>query len=776
GNNFLAATTVSNSMTVSPKDTIVNFITGKIPIDAKRWFQLTNASNGLDALFDGVTSGNVQTGWGKILDNYDSYYPVADGEQIDLSGVKMFDGEGSNYSQPMTLAIITSDGQRINVAKFTGSQYNRWVGPDPGKSDQFNLQTTFKNIKYLVINSWNFFPTEIEFYGNYLAGPLATRAEKKSVPLNHMVGVNGFEWNFEQPNNPGNIDPQDFKAAKTFMGFRHYLDWEKLEASRGSYSFNPTIMGGWNYDDLYDSCKTAGIEVLACIKTLPGWMLNSYPADQRDPENVPVEFGKNFSDPVSYIEQSKMAFQFAARYGSNKNIDRSLLRVNNVPRWNGDNVNAVKVGLGTVQYIECDNERDKWWKGRKAYQTAFEYAANLSAFYDGNKNTMGKGVGVKNADPNMKVVMAGTALASTDYLKGMVDWCRRNRGYNADGTVNLCWDVVNYHLYSNDSKSSQNGNATRGAAPEVSGAADVANQFLQVAHKYCNDMPVWVTELGYDINQGSPFKAIPIGNKSALETEADWILRSSLMYSRAGIDRIFFYEMYDDNIWNSQQFSSSGLINADKTRKPAADYLYQVNRLFGEYSFQKTMNDFPIVDYYKFNNNAMYMIVVPDEKGSTAGYILDLGNATSAQIFTPKAGSDNMDMKIVSTDNGKLYLNATETPQFITPISSLSGYNLQNEIQKNNISAKNQDFKKTVTLYPNPACDYVNVIINNNNFNEVKIKIFGTSGSVYKNFEFIKPNNNFSQSININSLPTGYYMIEINQGKNKIVKKIFKSR
>ncbi|MDQ2862327.1 MAG: hypothetical protein M3R50_01530, partial [Bacteroidota bacterium] len=608
GNNFAAAPDVPNTMIIHPagSTTVIN---GKIPIDPKRWFQLTNAANGLDGLFDGDTLQNVHTGWGKILDNYDSYYPVADGAEIDLASVRMFDGEGSSDNQPMTLSIINSQGQKINIAKFTGNQYNKWVGPDPDNPFQFNLQTTFKNIKYLVINSWNFFPNEIEFYGNYTAGEAATRAIKKSFPLSNMFGINGFEWNFESPADPGNIDAESFKAAKTFTGFRHYLDWGKLEYAKGSYTFNPTFSGGWNYDDLYDSCKAAGVEVLACIKTLPPWMLETYPPDERDLENVPVEYGSNFSNPASYVEQAKLAFQFAARYGSNKNVDRSLLSVNDKPRWKGDHVNTIKVGLGTVNYIECDNERDKWWKGRKAYQTAYEYAANLSAFYDGNKNTMGGGVGVKNADPNMKVVMAGTASPSTDYLKGMVDWCRRNRGYNADGTVNLCWDVINYHFYSNDSKTSQSGTAKSGAAPEVSGAADVAVEFIQAAHQYANDMPVWITETGYDANQGSPFKVIPIKNKSALETEADWILRTSLLYAREGIERIFFYEMYDDNVSNPQQFSSSGLINTNKTRKPAADYLYQVDKLFGKYTYQQTINNVPVVDRYAFNNNAMYVIL-----------------------------------------------------------------------------------------------------------------------------------------------------------------------
>jgi endoglucanase len=406
---------------------------------------------------------------------------------------------------------------------------------------------------------------------------------------------------------------------------------------------------------------------LADIKTLPQWMLDSYPADQQDVENVPVMYGKDFSDPNSYIEQAKLAFQFAARYGSNKNVNTGLLSVDPTVRWTGDVANTVKVGLGLIRYIECDNERDKWWKGRKAYQTAYEYAANLSAFYDGNKNTMGPGVGVKNADPNMQVVMCGTALATTDYIRGMVDWCKQHRGYKSDGTVNLCWDVINYHLYSNNAGTSQGGNSTNGAAPETSGAAATAQDFINAAHRYVQDMPIWVTELGYDLNQGSPLKAISIGTKSALQVEADWELRSSLLYARSGVQRAFFYEMYDQDASSTTQFASSGLMNTDGTRRPAADYLYQANKLLGAYSYSYTVANNPIVDVYSLKGKNAYVLVMPTQNGSTATYNLDLEQADSAFIYTPAIGSDNMSVRKIKATNGKINLTVTETPTFVIP-------------------------------------------------------------------------------------------------------------
>jgi endoglucanase len=646
-------------------------VAGKIPLDPSRWYQLTNSPNTITTLFDGSTATGTTIGWGKVIPTYDAYYPLLPGEAINLESVRFFDGDGSNPSDPMTLSVITDTWQRIPVATFTGGQYQRWVGPDPSQPDNFKLSTPISNIRYLVLTASWAYPTEIELTGSYAPGGGVAAADvqalavQKKIKLSQEMGVNGFEWDVEDPNSPGQIDETRLKGLKNFTGFRHYLDWQKLESTEGGYTFNPVHSGGWNYDVLYQRLKAENITVLACLKTLPDWLLATYPGDQRELENVPVRFGKDFSDPNSYVEQGKVAFQFAARYGANAGVPASLLHVDQSTRWAGDGVNEVKIGLNLVKYIECDNERDKWWKGRKAYQTGREYAANLSAFYDGNKNTMGAGVGVKNADPSMQVVMGGLASATPDYVRGMIDWCKQYRGYKADGSVNLCWDVINYHLYSNDASTSQGGNSTRGAAPEVSNTAQVAQSFVQMAHQYANDMPVWVTETGYDTNQGSPLKAIAIGNKSVLQTEADWTLRTALLYARWGVERTFFYMLADDNAASPVQFNSSGLVNADRSAKPAADFLRQANQLLGNYTYTGTLNNDPLVDRYEADGKTIYALVVPDEKNRTASYTLDLGSATTATIYQPTAGQASMTATPVNAPNGKLTLTVTETPQFV---------------------------------------------------------------------------------------------------------------
>ncbi|PKK35686.1 carbohydrate-binding protein [Siphonobacter sp. SORGH_AS_0500] len=745
----------------------------KITLDPKRWYQLNNVSNGLEGLFDGITDVAVNTGWGKILNNFDAYYPLQDGERMTIQSIRFYDGEGSLKDNPVTISIIDENWKRIPIATFTGERYNEWVGPYPDRYSTFTLDTPIPNARYLVLNAWYQYPNEMEIYGTYQAATnQPTAAPQKSVKLKDMFGINAFEWDFEDGQNPTVINETKLKAVKNFSGIRHYMDWEKLESTEGKYTFNPVHSGGWNYDIIYERCKAEGIEVLACLKTIPNWMQETYPDDERDSENIPLRYGKDLTNPTSYIEQAKVGFQYAARYGSNTNVDPSLMSVNSSQRWNNDGINTVKIGLNLIKYIECENERDKWWKGRKAYQTSREYAANLSAFYDGHKNTMGPGVGIKNADPNMKVVVAGLAAASVDYIKGMIDWCKEYRGYKADGSVNLCWDVINYHLYSDDGAMMQNGMASRGAAPEVTRVRQIASDFNTLAHQQSQGMPVWVTETGYDLNQGSPLKAIAIGNKTAIQTQADWILRTSLLYARAGIEKVFLYQMYDDNFLSPTQFGSMGLINTDQTRKPAADYIHQVHEKFGEFSYQSTLQNDPIVDHYKYNNQSMYMLVVPDEKERTASYVLNLNGASTAKLYKPVIGSDSMQVTTLTATAGKVTIPVSETPVFVVPgpTTSTAG-RVAAEAAAPVLSSSLSSLK----VFPVPAVDFVEVSLENDNALPVEFYLYDSGlGRSIKQQLHKKEGYSFHQKLDVSSLNKGVYLLEIRQGQERVIKKFVK--
>ncbi len=652
------------------KDTHNFHMPGKIPVDGKRWYQLTNASADLSMLFDKDQYQKPNTGYHKLIEHYDAWYPLLDGEQMTIDSIMMYCWRCIDAAHPVTIYAVMPDWTKVPIAVFKGARAATWEGPDPDKPGVFTLAKPVSGMRYLIINSWGEFPGEIEFYGKYIAPhKVGITVNNRPTPLGNYFGINAFEWNFQNKIDPDKADASMLDPIKNFTGVRHYLDWGKLEATEGNYTYNPVHDGGWNYDDMYQWCRDQHIEVLACLKTIPKWMEDTYPQGQRNYENVPARYGKDLSDPASYIEQAKVAFQFAARYGSNKNIDVRLLKVDNRPRWTGDKINTIKTGLGHIHYIECDNERDKWWKGRVAYQTGREYAANLSAFYDGHKGALGAGVGVKNADPDMQVVMGGLADPSAGYIQGMIDWCKQYRGYKADGAVDLPWDVINYHYYSNDANGTNNDQHT-GVAPELTTTAKTAEELVMLAQVYGKGMPVWVTEAGYDLNAQSPQRAVAVNGRSAQLTQADWILRTSLLYARNGIDRVFYYELYDDDAKSTVKYGTSGLLNEDRTNRPAADFIGQVNRMLGKYTYAQTISTDPLVDRYSYGTKTMYALVVPDAKGRTTNYQLDLGNADSAYIYQSQPGTQ-MKVTKLRTDKGKIQIRVSETPVFVTSTALL---------------------------------------------------------------------------------------------------------
>jgi hypothetical protein len=225
-------------------------------------------------------------------------------------------------------------------------------------------------------------------------------------------------------------------------------------------------------------------------------------------------------------------------------------------------------GLGLLHYFENWNEEDAWWGGREAYFQPEEFAAMSSADYDGDLGHMGKTFGIKNADPQAKLVMGGLAGLSLDYVKTMKAWAdtHRNGSFPAD--------VINFHHYSNDGgEQQQQGHG--GVSPE----ADTLRERAAVLVDYCyRNLPgkeVWVTEFGYDTNPMSPQRAPVIGHYSQEEVQGQWLVRSYLALAAAGVDRAAMYMLRDVNASDATQFSSSGLTSSKETGwKPKPSWFY----------------------------------------------------------------------------------------------------------------------------------------------------------------------------------------------------------
>ena len=271
-----------------------------------------------------------------------------------------------------------------------------------------------------------------------------------------------------------------------------------------------------------------------------------------------------------------------------------------------------------------------------------------------------------------------------------------------------------------------------------------------------------MTEQGYDIHQGSPVKAIPVGNRTAAETQADWTLRSALLYARRGIHRSFFYQLYDLNVESATKYASMGFV--DKltiTRKPAADFLFQTIKLFGEYRFQETRNTDPFVDRYECKGQPMYVLAVPDEVGRTVNYTLSLPGIDSVSLYTPLIGSDEMSKQRLAVTDGQLPLIVTETPMFIVPDTSSQ----LNTLFRTDFSVKERDAqelgkvaasaKEKIVVYPNPTNGQLQIL--NKAGGQWKFALLDLRGN--KLYEANA--SGYSKQIGLQQLPAGIYPLYV---------------
>ncbi|WP_169788187.1 carbohydrate-binding protein [Rufibacter tibetensis] len=765
-----------------------NRVTGVVPLDKYDVYNLNNTMY-LDALVDGTTN-HAEYGYGMLLDVAETYFDVRD-YHVKLSQLRIANHSYGDYGVDAEWYYVPKGKfpkDRVLLGKHRGRPFNGYSNfPEVPLAEGIE-------ISWIIRKGPTYLPKEVSIVGSYIPKPAKVYEAREKKPFENQLGINSFVWDFTNGDAQNYVVPAKLEVAKTFKGgFRFYMDATTFEANREVYTFNPTSAGWWNYDLLFSTLKENNLPALACVRGQSIPMLRSYPSGERDMEKVPVYYGSNYEDPASYKDNAQLGFQTAARYGTGLNADGSdrsayllskvKVQTTKFTNSEGENfscINDVKVGLGTLTYVQHDNERDKWWKGRQGYQTGREYAANMSAFYDGHKGALGPGVGVKDADPNMKVVTTGIALANTYYYQGMLDWCREHRGYKKDRNGNILLDkngaaiidfpadVIAFHNYLNNGGQQHSG--SRGVAPEIGKIEEISGRFVKFVKEKLPGVELWQTEAGYDTRSTSSQAALAIGSKSQDITQADWNLRISLINWKLGIDRTMYYMLYDTPLnteWDL--YTRSGFVNNDQTPRAAADFFKQTGDLIGKFTYNRTLNTDPYIIEGVNGAEKVYACWIPDEVGRTATYQLDLGGAAYAYIYTPKAGSATMTMQKVPTAGGKVTINVTETPIFVKTMETAT------TISSTGTRMLNTDLG-SFKLYPNPTSESINIELQSEDTdNKVEVKITHlTSGKLYNTFNFEKTSLSFQQKLNLKSLPVGGYVIEVIQGDKKEVKKFFK--
>ncbi|MBY0426823.1 MAG: hypothetical protein K2Q22_14400, partial [Cytophagales bacterium] len=364
--------------------------------------------------------------------------------------------------------------------------------------------------------------------------------------------------------------------------------------------------------------------------------------------------GADSENPFSYLEHASFLFQYAARYGSSKvSPERLRLAPNQTKRS----------GMNLIKYFENWNEPDRWWNGRKGYFRPFEYAAMCSADYDGHRGKLGPDAGMKNADPNAQMAMAGLTQLDTNYIKAMKLWSdvHRNGSFPAD--------ILNFHYCPENPEGTA-------LSPESDHMKEKFTSLLKFCEGKLPGKEVWVTEFGYDTNEGSPRKCPAISPYTREEVQAQWLVRAALEASAVpGLRHFMIYMLRNVRDDGGQQFQTCGLTSSEPTHhipKPSWYFVSSTKKILTNSHFHKDMSVSRVRVYSYINNESGVQTLAVWSPSANNTVIADFKLRFSFKVKRAiiQQLQFNKDQPVENSkevEEGKNYmvLNVSETPVFV---------------------------------------------------------------------------------------------------------------
>jgi hypothetical protein len=479
-----------------------------------------------------------------------------------------------------------------------------------------------------------------------------------------FMGLNGFI-----------DDPTD--KISSVGNIREYHDWATCDGNGAAgYTGYPNNQlqfslwsGFWDFDAYYLALKTAGVTTVPCIQGGVTYIDNG--------AMPPVASGADPTAPASYVAHADFMFQYVARYGSVA-VDHAKLKL--------ASGQVVASGLGYLSHFENGNEPDANWvhaDGSPVF-TPQAMAAMSSADYDGHEGKLGSTVGVKNADPTAKMVLAGLAGAGsadwatnvTTYWDGMRAWAAQNRADKAFPA-----DIVNVHFYCFGPDAFGVANPRPGLSPEACGLQATLAKVATYRDTQLPGKEVWLTEFGYDTDPQSRLRAPAIGASSATVVQGQWLVRSYLALMASGIDRAFVFVSREDCTGdatacpgNDVQFATSGVLTQKGQEQPktAWYYLTTVRTRLGAMRYQGIVDSGNAsVSIARFfdgaSNQGAYVVWAPTSNATVVdGYALHVASGvTSASLVTLVDGSTTGTEAPLTLTGGSATLQVTETPALV---------------------------------------------------------------------------------------------------------------
>ncbi len=292
-----------------------------------------------------------------------------------------------------------------------------------------------------------------------------------------------------------------------------------------------------------------------------------------------------------------------------------------------------------VESAEIGNEPADW--DNASYRVVFENMAK----------------GLRAGDPKLKIVTAAASAGAPDKYSKDVSTIK--------GLESL-YDVLNVHTYS----MIEGWPTWRRVWPEHPDIPylKTVKEMLQYRDAHAPGKEVWITEFGYDAGTKKPGPGTFAGWISSTETEqAQWIVRSFLMFSSMGVDRAYVY-YYDDK--DEPSFHASSGLTRNFIPKPSYYAMAHLYKTLGDYRFnrivQQDSKDMLVFEYVKPDQPGDFIWVAWSPTGTqreeSKTLILD-GTLVRAERMPLKAGE--VETVPLATRGGGTLLPLTESPIYL---------------------------------------------------------------------------------------------------------------
>ncbi len=620
-----------------------------------------------------VVDGKVGMNLGPIVDMEFNHY---------ITTIKLFYGE-------LKGKYVVKDNKVIfdNEAAFSGTVTVRWskkpvdFQADNEKWDGYyefemsdiddknwNDVEVNAEARYVqVVFSDGEAPNEILIYGYQSSENTPIATTLRPLPtMGEMMGMCGFVAT------GGGNTPIKSVSCTTVLREYHNFGWSYNDGAYPGMSNN--FMGGMgNFDGQYSAYQAAGINVIPCIQW-PNYEVAKKVDDDGNPikeggKYVPASFFEKFNPQVYCLYADNM-FCFAARYGSNTSADLlSILRKH-------CSTAAKSAGAGTLQWIEAGNEPNG---EDQLGMVPYQLAALQSACYDGHMKTMtsskiddGYHFGVKNADPNFKIAMAGLAGTGGRYITSMCYWLQANR---TDG--NLGMDAFNFHSYFSNTFYMNNTYIQVGVSPEYYNIVDDISRIIDYRNKYFPDVEVWITEFGWDTNPSyeTMTAAHAYGKYDSHQVQAMWLVRAYLIFSSIGVDKATMY-MCEDVAYDVTavgKYGTCGVVGFDENGKEyykdSYYYLYTLKNALGDYTFvdemQSGSDDIWIYKYQNDDGKTAYAVWCPTMDGTEVeDFELKIDGSSATLIQAVDLDTDGVSSDL-TVSNGTVKIHVSENPVYV---------------------------------------------------------------------------------------------------------------